>query len=90
MRCQNSILLYPSPEAVELSTLADDLKDSKEFYNLFLIDGTWPQAKAIYHSSPLLHEMRQVSLSSAALTTYLLSLPVFKNVIYQSKSCVPG
>lgn len=62
MHAPNSVLLYPSPQAVDLAALPRLNSGGFDSYNLFLLDGTWPQAKAIYHSSPLLHSMKQVSI----------------------------
>lgn len=61
MCASNSVLLYPSAQAIDLANLPGLAKGGYDSYNLFLLDGTWPQAKAIYHSSPLLHSMKQVS-----------------------------
>lgn len=64
----NSLLLYPSKASVPL----EDVDLAKGPYNLFLIDGTWPQAKAIYASSPLLHRMKQVKLVTSGLSNYVI------------------
>jgi hypothetical protein len=55
----NSVLVYPSESAVNIEELPP-VSEVSDPYNLILIDGTWPQAKAIYHSTPLLHKLRQV------------------------------
>lgn len=57
----NTLLLYPSPTAVPVGNV---LKTSERYasYNLILIDGTWPQAKAIYTSNEALHKLKQVKL----------------------------
>jgi DTW domain-containing protein YfiP len=55
----NSVLVYPSEDAVNIEELPP-VSETSDPYNLILIDGTWPQAKAIYHSTPLLHKLRQV------------------------------
>jgi DTW domain-containing protein YfiP len=55
----NSVLVYPSKAAVNIEELPP-VSEIPDPYNLILIDGTWPQAKAIYHSTPLLHKLRQV------------------------------
>ena len=56
-----SVLIYPSSNAMDLEELTP-VSDMSAPYNLILIDGTWPQAKAIYHSTPLLCRMKQVIL----------------------------
>lgn len=43
-----------------------------QFYNLILIDGTWPQAKAIYNSSPMLQEMKQAVLRISGCSQYVI------------------
>lgn len=65
----NTILLYPSKAAVNIEDLLDC---NEEFYNLVLIDGTWPQAKAIYASSPILHTIKQVKLVSRNVSNYII------------------
>lgn len=64
----NTILLYPSKTAVHIT----DLKIDSEGYNLVLLDGTWPQAKAIYASSPILHHLKQVKLLSNGGSSYII------------------
>lgn len=64
----NTVLLYPSKTAVDLK----ELEYNSDGYNLVLIDGTWPQAKAIYHSSPILHSIKQVKLLTSAVSSYII------------------
>lgn len=64
----NSLLLYPSKDAVPLEQI--DRKGGP--YNLVLIDGTWPQAKAIYVCSQMLRNMRQVKLVSSGNSNYII------------------
>lgn len=45
---KNTILLYPSPDAIALDKLNPVGINGQKPYNLILLDGTWPQAKVIY------------------------------------------
>lgn len=65
---RNTILLYPSKTAIDIK----DLENDSDCYNLVLIDGTWPQAKAIYASSPILHEIKQVKLLTNTISNYII------------------
>ncbi|XP_011561409.3 tRNA-uridine aminocarboxypropyltransferase 2 [Plutella xylostella] len=64
----NTILLYPSKSAIDIRELKNDCSS----YNLVLIDGTWPQAKAIYASSPILHTIKQVKLLTSNVSNYII------------------
>lgn len=68
LSAKNSILLYPSATSIPMEQL--DLTEGP--FNLILIDGTWPQAKAIYTSSTILHNMRQVKLISSGNSSYVI------------------
>lgn len=63
-----SLLLFPSKDAIPLERI--DANDGP--YTLVLLDGTWPQAKAIYVCSELLHRMRQVKLVSTGHSNYII------------------
>ncbi|XP_018576936.1 DTW domain-containing protein 2 isoform X2 [Anoplophora glabripennis] len=66
----NTLLLYPSPAAVdirEISRRSDSIS-----YNIVIIDGTWPQAKAIYTGSPILHDIKQVKLLISDTSNYII------------------
>ena len=63
----HSLLLYPSPDAVEIKSLKLDPEQSR---NVVIIDGTWPQAKAIYASNPTLHSVRQIKLITNSVSSY--------------------
>ncbi|CAH1373941.1 unnamed protein product, partial [Tenebrio molitor] len=67
---KNTILLYPSPAAVDLKTVVGS--DINTTFNLVIIDGTWPQAKAIYASNPILHKIRQVKLLTNSVSNYII------------------
>lgn len=70
-----SLLLYPSRQSVPLETIKEKsqtIDGIKEPFTLVLIDGTWPQAKAIYASSPMLHDMTQVKLIAAGSSDYII------------------
>lgn len=64
----NTLLLYPSKESVPI----EEVDGSGGPFNLILIDGTWPQAKAIYASTPLLRRVRQVRLVTSRVSTYVI------------------
>lgn len=65
----NTILLYPSPSATDIRELTSS--NNKPF-NIVLIDGTWPQAKAIYTGSPFLHKLKQVKLLTSEVSDYII------------------
>ncbi|XP_043285974.1 tRNA-uridine aminocarboxypropyltransferase 2 [Venturia canescens] len=69
---KDTILLYPSPNAVNIAELPIVGVDGQRPYNLVLLDGTWPQAKAMYHSSPPLWYLRACKLVGVATSEYVI------------------
>ncbi|XP_003702008.1 DTW domain containing 2 [Megachile rotundata] len=69
---KNTVLLYPSPGAVALDELTPVGVNGQKPYNLVLLDGTWPQAKAIYHSSPALCILRACKLVGVPTSEYVI------------------
>lgn len=63
-----TLLLFPSRDAVPL----EHIDPNAGPYNLVLLDGTWPQAKAIYVCSEQLHRLRQVKLLSTGHSNYII------------------
>lgn len=63
----NTLLLFPSKDAVNLNDC-----DPNVSYNLVIIDGTWPQAKAIYSGSKSLHKLKSVKLVHDGLSNYVI------------------
>ncbi|KPI99649.1 DTW domain-containing protein 2 [Papilio xuthus] len=64
----NTLLLYPSTSAADIK----HFKCENDYYNIILIDSTWPQAKAIYASSPLLQKIKQVKLVTNNSSSYII------------------
>lgn len=67
----DTLLLFPSKESVDLRKI-DPVSKSDSGYNIVLIDGTWPQAKAIYVASPMLHNIRQIKLMTFETSSYII------------------
>lgn len=63
-----TLLLFPSKDAIPL----EHIDPAAGPYNLVLLDGTWPQAKAIYVCSQLLHGLRQVKLLATGHSNYII------------------
>lgn len=57
----NTVLLYPASNAQDICELQPLSQDSSDFYNIILLDGTWPQAKTMFNNSPMLHNIKRVS-----------------------------
>lgn len=55
------MLLYPGEKAISLENLSL-VGGSQLPYNIIIIDGTWQQAKSMYHNCHHLHNLRQVSV----------------------------
>lgn len=67
----NTLLLYPSKEAVSIKDFAYNC-DPNVSYNLIIIDGTWPQAKAIYTGNKALHKLKPVKLVHDGISNYVI------------------
>lgn len=70
LQAKNTILLYPSPTALDLRDFVQTNKNTK--FNLVIIDGTWPQAKAIYASNSILHNLQHVKLLTSSVSQYII------------------
>ncbi|KAL1509424.1 hypothetical protein ABEB36_004165 [Hypothenemus hampei] len=67
----NTLLLYPSPNAVDIKCVLHE-EIPANGYNIVIIDGTWPQAKAIYTSNTILHGVKQVKLLNTSTSDYII------------------
>lgn len=65
---QRTLLLYPTKDAVPI----DEIDVSEGPFNVVLIDGTWPQAKAIFTRSPALQQLKQVKLVGSDTSHYVI------------------
>ncbi|XP_056146530.1 tRNA-uridine aminocarboxypropyltransferase 2 [Lampris incognitus] len=78
--CQDNktLILYPGPSAQNLEELVQDQGDGTDEerstvrYNVIIIDGTWSQAKDMFLRNSLLHLPRQVQLSRALSSQYVI------------------
>ncbi|XP_050294109.1 tRNA-uridine aminocarboxypropyltransferase 2 [Anthonomus grandis grandis] len=71
LQASNTLLLYPSPNSEPLNEIISETVPLSR-YNIVIIDGTWPQAKAIYTSSPILHNIRQIKLLNNNTSDYII------------------
>ncbi|XP_057332314.1 tRNA-uridine aminocarboxypropyltransferase 2 [Microplitis mediator] len=72
LKDKDTILLYPSADAVDINELPKVGVNGQRPYNLVLLDGTWPQAKAIYHSTPYLSQLRACKLVQSMASSYVI------------------
>lgn len=62
--------MYPSQQAIDIV----DLPKDTELHNLVILDGTWPQAKAIYNNTLLLQSMIHVSMQQCNFLIAILTI----------------
>ncbi|EEB18965.1 conserved hypothetical protein [Pediculus humanus corporis] len=67
-----TLLLYPTINSIDIESIKPMREDNEEPYNLVLIDGTWPQAKAMFNNSPILHKLKQVKLRVGGNSEYVI------------------
>ncbi|KAK7499715.1 hypothetical protein BaRGS_00009056 [Batillaria attramentaria] len=80
LRAPNTLLLYPSPDAVSLSdiptledsSVPDDSCSHKLGYNLVILDGTWAQARGLYHQNEMVRWPRKVRLQHEEKSKYVI------------------
>uniref|UniRef100_A0A1B6CEN6 tRNA-uridine aminocarboxypropyltransferase n=1 Tax=Clastoptera arizonana TaxID=38151 RepID=A0A1B6CEN6_9HEMI len=75
-RNPKSILLYPSKDALPIESLPSML-DSDEPYNIIVIDGTWPQAKAIQPTEGCLSTLE----TAAEALSFIEDNKLYKDVL---------
>ena len=71
----HTLLLFPGETAEDIKKVALEGVDSETgasspvAYNVILLDGTWLQAKALFHQNKFLHKLRRVSACPVRLPT---------------------
>ncbi|KAL4609657.1 DTW domain-containing protein 2, partial [Arapaima gigas] len=70
--CHNpsTLVLYPGPHAANLEDMEMDLVSTTR--TVVIIDGTWSQAKDMFHRNALFHIPRQVQLKSSPSSQYVI------------------
>lgn len=93
LRSPNTILLYPGPDAVDLSevSLLDCGSASEggnyQSYNVIILDGTWAQARGLYHQNEMLHWPRKVSRPLKSCHVTLSAAARRKHFLVQQCDC---
>lgn len=67
----DTLVLYPGPNAEPLEALPT-VSQRGRGYNLILLDGTWSQARSLFHNSPHLHTLRQVQINPNQTSGYVI------------------
>ncbi|KAK3862855.1 hypothetical protein Pcinc_031311 [Petrolisthes cinctipes] len=67
----HSVLMYPGEHAISLDDLPP-VGPHQPPYNIIIIDGTWQQAKSMYHNCHHLHALPQVCLSGRYVSKYII------------------
>ncbi|XP_063222385.1 tRNA-uridine aminocarboxypropyltransferase 2 isoform X2 [Bacillus rossius redtenbacheri] len=67
----HALLVYPSACARDVRELAS-VSERRAPYTLVLLDGTWPQAKAMFHGTPQLQLLPQVKLVDGETSEYVI------------------
>lgn len=67
----DTLVLYPGPNAEPLEGLPT-VSQRGRGYNLILLDGTWSQARSLFHNSPHLHTLRQVQINPNQTSGYVI------------------
>lgn len=67
----DTLVLYPGPNAEPLEDLPT-VRERGRGYNLVLLDGTWSQARSLFHNSPHLHRLRQVQINPNRTSSYVI------------------
>lgn len=70
-KSENTLLLFPSQHAISMNDFIDSY-DKNICHNLVIIDGTWPQAKAIYAGNKMLHKLKQLKLVNNTVSSYVI------------------
>ncbi|KAM4634809.1 tRNA-uridine aminocarboxypropyltransferase 2 [Polymixia lowei] len=77
-RDSRTLILYPGPSAQNLEELVQNQRDQQDQeagtirHNIIIIDGTWSQAKDMFLKNGLLHLPKQVQLSRALSSQYVI------------------
>ncbi|KAB7500424.1 DTW domain-containing protein 2 [Armadillidium nasatum] len=69
---ENSILMYPGQNAVDIEDLPPGWRKLNLPYNIFILDGTWQQAKSMFFRNPYLRDLKQVRLSGRHISEYVI------------------
>lgn len=86
-----TLLMFPGPRAVDLTDFIENLRSDTNCggyecsearpFNLILLDGTWDQAKGLYHKNKFLHGLKQVSsLAFENVSQKLMSVKILLHV----------
>jgi DTW domain-containing protein YfiP len=67
-----TLLMFPSISSLPLKSLPCVGPEVPLGYNVLIVDGTWSQARSIYHNSPDLHSLTKVEVNSPNPSTYVI------------------
>ncbi|XP_064608497.1 tRNA-uridine aminocarboxypropyltransferase 2-like [Liolophura sinensis] len=65
-----TLLLYPGPDASDLNSVPSPTLSSP--HNLVILDGTWSQAKGLYHQNPSLWNLKKVQIRQSGCSKYVI------------------
>ena len=82
-------LLYPSEQALELSTQSAELVKNKlsDIKCLIILDGTWKKAYRIFMLNPCLHKIKHIILPQGIASLYQIRKTKKNNALSSLEAC---